>query len=246
MSASSQPAVSPGPAPVCTLSPVRARAARCAVLAALLLAGAGCSNSVWVYVDNAGEEPMVVSVGGKTAATVAPGCFEVIKLEPGRYQFRVQCGERVLFDGEKELEKSEKFGVSRRYVFNPDGLNRYRTYTVEYGSNPFEGLFDTAEEAPEGNDINALRDAYRELLAMPELLPPNNWIEIERVDHVFEKEPEFVTTRGSSAKRTVLARVDAEDYAAIQAARQNPDPDPTEDEVIALAQVVFRVLQSGP
>src|SRR5436309_2316407 len=91
------------------------------LLAALACGLAGCGASgVWVYVDNTGEEPLVVNADGRgEVATIPPGEFQRLVFEPGQWHLQVRCGQEVLFDGVKVLQPSDKFGVSRRYFFNP-------------------------------------------------------------------------------------------------------------------------------
>lgn len=221
------------------------RAAGFAVLAALVCLGAGCSNDARIYVDNAGDEPMVVTVDGKPMATVAPGQYEMFTCPPGERQFHVRVGDEVLFDGVKKLEEPKVVGMGRRYFFNPDNRNRYRTYTVEYGSSLFGDLFDTSEEEPPPGDRDeAIRRAYRDTIELAELVPADPWFEIVNIQHVLTREPDEVVTRSSSEKRRVLARVNPRDYEFIAQARKNKNP--TEEDLIALVQVVSRVLETGP
>jgi hypothetical protein len=231
--------------PVRSLSrSTRARCAGLALLAALVCAGTGCSNEAVIWVDNGGDEPMVLTIDGQKSLTVAPGTYERFNCAPGQHRFHVQAGGDVLFDEVKTIEEPKVVGCGRKYVFNPDNRNRYRTYEVQYGENMFEGLFDTSEEEPEPeNREAAIRQAYQEACQAPELLPPDPWFEIAGVDHVFTPEPEFVVTRSGSQKLQVLTRVDPADYEFIAQARQKGNA--TEDELVALIQVVMRVLNTG-
>src|SRR5438876_8567153 len=96
-------------------------ALRLGLLLGLFLGSVGCGSSdVWVYVDNAADKPMVVTVDGKEEATVEPGDFETLKCQPGERRIHVQCGDKILFDDTKDLQKSDTLGASRRYLFNPD------------------------------------------------------------------------------------------------------------------------------
>lgn len=206
----------------------------------LAFASAGCgSNNVWVYVDNGGQEPMGVTVDGSAETTIAPGEFTRLEFEPGEKHFRVRCGDKVLFDSTKDLVQSDKLGVSRRYFFNPDGHNRYAIYTVQYGSSPFEGLFDRLREQSSADRQSAIRSAYRKLAKEIELPPPDPWFEITVSCYVLTQPPEVVVTRGYTERRKVLTRVDVKDYDLLKAARDKEDP--TEEDLDALADVVDRV-----
>ena len=230
--------------PVRSHRSARARCAGLALLAALACAGTGCSNDAVIWVDNGGDEPMVLTIDGEKSLTVAPGTYERFTCAPGQHRFHVQAGDEVLFDEVKTIEEPKVVGCGRKYVFNPDNRNRYRTYEVQYGENMFEGLFETSEEEvePENREA-AIRQAYQEACQAPELLPADPWFEIAGVDHVFTPEPEFVVTRTGSRKLQVLTRVDPGDYEHITQARQKDNP--TEDELVALIQVVMRVLNTG-
>jgi hypothetical protein len=206
----------------------------------LYMSGGG----VTIYIDNGGKEPMVVTVDDKEAATIAPGEFGKIDCQPGEKHFLVRCGQETLFDGIKDLKKPEKLASNRRYFFNPDNRNRYRTYTVKYGSSPLEGLIQFERGTPAGEQRRAIRDACRELVAEAKLLPPDPWFEVPDDASVLTKAPEYVSTKRFTETRTVMTRVDPQDYALIVKARENKDP--SEDDLKALIEVVDRVLESEP
>jgi len=203
-----------------------------------------CGRDVWIYVDNGGSEPMTVTVDGKEEATIAPGEFALIKCQPGEKQIQVRCGDKVLFDGVKDLQKSDTLATSRRYLFNPDSRNRYLTYSVQYGTSPLEGLFSEDEDELPENRHSAVRAAYQQMAAQTELLPPDPWFEVPRGAYVLTPAPEFVTTSSYTEKRTVLTRVDPKDYAFLAAAREKQDP--TEEDLGALGEVLERVLDGEP
>jgi hypothetical protein len=220
-------------------------ALRLSLLIVLALGSVGCGGGgVWVYVDNGGDEPMVVTVDGHEEATVAPGQCEKIVCQPGERQLQIRCGANVLFEGAKNLPESDSIGVSRRYLFNPDNRNRYRTYVVKYGSSPFEGLFKAREDSLSGTPQSQIHSVYKKLAAEPQLLPPDAWFEVPRGAYVLQDAPQVVVTRGYTERRTVLARVDPKDYAFIAAARENKNP--SEDDLDDLAEVVERVLDATP
>jgi len=206
----------------------------------LYMSGGG----VYIYVDNGGKEPMVVTIDGKEEATIAPGQFAKIECQPGERRLQVRCGQEILFDDIKDLQKLDKLGANRRYFFNPDNRNRYRTYTIKYGSSPLEGLLQFERGTPSADRRNAIRAACRELVAEAKLLPPDSWFEVPDGAYVLTKAPEYVATKRFTETRTVMTRVDPQDYAFIVKARENKDP--SEDDLNALLEVVDRVLESEP
>jgi hypothetical protein len=212
-------------------------------MAVLAFGAVGCgSNDVWVYWDNTGQDRMVVTVDGQEGPTIAPGKFEVVKYPPGKRRFRVESGGLMLFEGPKELKPSDKWGVCRKYMFNPCGRNRYVTYTAKYGSTRFEGLLKAALR-PDDRE-GALGAAYRELAQELKLLPADDWIDVGDVQYVLESPPDQVRTKYSTATRTVLMRVTRPDYALLESAQQKTSP--SEQDLEALAEAVERVLDAAP
>jgi hypothetical protein len=201
-------------------------------------------RDVWLYVDNGGNEPMIVTIDGKEEATIDPGAFALIKCQPGEKQIQVRCGDKVLFDGVKDLQKSNELATSRRYLFNPDGNNRYLIYTVKYGTSPLEGLFSDDEDALPEDRPAAVRAAYQKLAGEAELLPPDPWFEVPRGAYVLTPAPEYVTTSGYTETRAVLTRVSPADYAFLAAAHDKKDP--TEEDLGALDELLERVLDGEP
>ncbi len=201
-------------------------------------------KDVWVYVDNGGTEPMVVSLDQKEVVTIPPGQCDKIVCQPGEHRLTIRCGEKVLFDEVKNLEKSDKIGVGRRYFFNPDNRNRYRTYVVQYGTSPLEGLLNFKDDGPPADKKNRIRVVYEKLAAELKLLPPDPWFEAPAGAYVLTDPPAFVTTRGFTERRTVMTRVDPKDYDFIIKARANKDP--TETDLAALEEVIDRLYDSEP
>lgn len=210
-------------------------------IAGLMLSG----GDVWIYVDNGGTEPLVVAIDGKDEATIGPGQFDKVKCPPGLRKLQVRSGDRVVYDAVKDLPKPDKIATNRRYLFNPDNHNRYRTYLVTYGSSPFEGLGKfLPKDLPVEDREGKLRDAYQKLLKEVELLPPDAWFEVPESAMVLTREPDSVVSKSSKETRRVLARVDPKDYATLAAARDHPNP--TEADLMSLAEVVERVLETKP
>jgi hypothetical protein len=206
----------------------------------LYLSGGG----ITIYVDNGSKEPMIVAVDGKEEPPIAPGQFATINCQPGERRLQVRCGQEILFDGIKNLEKPDKLATNRRYFFNPDNRNRYRTYTIQYGSSPLGGLVHVERDTPSADRRTAVRAAYRDLLEQAKLLPPDPWFEVPQGAYVLMKAPECVTTRRFTETRMVMTRVQPDDYAFIVKACENKEP--SEDDLEALFRVVDRVLESEP
>jgi hypothetical protein len=113
------------------------------LISLLLLVSTSCNigpGEVWVVIDNSGTNPLIVEVDGKEAATIPVGDFKKLSYPPGEYQFRITSGDEVLCDLKRELVKSDRFGVARKYLFNPDKNNRYQTYQARYGGSRLDGL----------------------------------------------------------------------------------------------------------
>ena len=64
----------------------------------LYLSGGGVS----IYVDNGGEEPMIVTIDGKEETTIAPGQCAKIACPPGEKRLQVRCAQKILFDDIKK------------------------------------------------------------------------------------------------------------------------------------------------
>jgi hypothetical protein len=222
---------------------------RLALLALLVFGGAGCgvltpNGNVWVYLDNGGDKPMVVTVDGQEEVTIAPGQFEKIEYPPGEKRFHVRCGDQVLFDGTQDLQPSDQFGVGRRYFFNPDHKHRYVILTAKYGGSRLDGLVESYLKDKPTDAQSARREAYQKLAHEAKLLPSTAWFEIPTGAYVLTPLPEVVMTRGYSERRTVLTRVDPADYDFLEAAQANQNPSKADLE--ALSEVVDRVLDSEP
>jgi hypothetical protein len=213
---------------------------------AIFSSGSLFSNSnVSLYFDNAGKEPMVVAVDGKEEPAIDPGKFIAVSCQAGERRLHVRCGNAVLFDGVKDIQKSDKLLIGSAYLFNPDNRNRYVTYKVVYGSSSrlkdlIAGFIKPDKDIPAGELQNEIRKAYGKLLE--QLKPhPITWFEVGSVDHVLTPPPAGVfTRRGDTVTRTVLARIDPKDFALLEAARENRNP--SMEDLDALTELVDRVL----
>jgi hypothetical protein len=223
---------------------------RLGLMMPLVFGSVGCgvlgpNGNVWVYIDNGGDQSMVVTVDGQEEeVTIAPDQFEKIECPAGERRFCVRCGDKTLFDGTQDLQSSDQIGVVRRYFLNPDHRNRYVILTVKYGGSRLDGLLETYLKGSPEDPQSARRAAYQKLANQAQLLPSTPWFEVPVGAHVLTPLPKVVVTRGYSERRTVLTRVDPKDYAFIEAARANQNP--SADDLKALTEVVERVLDSEP
>jgi hypothetical protein len=196
---------------------------------------------VWIYVDNGGTQPLEVTIDASQRTTVAPGNFALVKCHSGERRLQVNQGETHIFDEVKQLEPGGVNGVTK-YLLNPGLTRRYRTRVVEYSVVAFHVPsldLDRAFFVVPGY----VQSKYDELARKPALLNAVPWQEISGCDYVLELEPNKI--EGTiHEKRTVLGRVDKDDYAFIQEARRKANP--TVEDLDALAEVVSRVLQSIP
>jgi hypothetical protein len=218
---------------------------RLGLVTAAILASVGCSGAeVYIYVDNAGKEPMKVSLDDQEQATIASGQFGTIECEAGKKKLRVECGAKVLYAGTKNLKKSDKWGMSRRYFFNPDNRNRYVVYTIKYGTNRFEGLVEAGLANLAGVKRSELQVAYQKLASEMEAMPSDSWFEVPDNVAVLTPPPDFVVTRSGSERRRIMTRASVKDHAVIQKARNNKNP--TKQDFETLIDVVDRIWDEAP
>jgi hypothetical protein len=216
------------------------------VISLLLLASAGCSVSpgkVWVYIDNAGHQPLSVSVDGKQAATVQPGKFAELSYPPGDYQFRITSGDEVLCDLPRKLEKSDRFGVSRRYLFNPDKNNRYQTYTAKYGASRLDGVMQAGLLSYQKDPVIKRQYIYKQLLKEVKLLPSDAWNDVSGIDYVLSAPPDKVYSRGT-ARRTVLWRISPRFYDQLKGMEKIDKP--TDEDIDSLDDLLGEILSDAP
>ncbi len=209
----------------------------------LALGSAGCGNDdVWIYFDNGGRESMIVKVDGKEDVTIPPGKFVKVECPPGQKRIQVTASGETLYSGVKDLQKSDKMGVGRRYFFNPDNSHRYAVCTIRYGKSPFKGIVEAHLENASGNRRSAVQTAYDELTRDIKLMPSSPWFEVPQGAYVLTKAPEVVRTKGFSATRTVLTRVGSRDHAFLERALDKKNP--SESDLEALSDVFESVLDS--
>jgi hypothetical protein len=214
-----------------------------AFLANDLLGNLSTGGHVLICVDNGGAKPMVVSVDGKEITTVEPGTFKSFQCEPGSRLIGVRSEGEVIFEGVKELEKPADTSTNRRYVFNPDNRNRYRTYTVTYARKGVEPYQSVNSNLGIHSRQRQIRTACEELVGAANLRPAEPWFEIERIAYLLTKplRTKFEKYR-DTIEEQVLTRIDPKDYAVIAATKDNREP--TEDDLNALVAVMGRVFDS--
>jgi hypothetical protein len=213
----------------------------------LLFAGAvGCSltpRDVWVYIDNADRKPLVVTVDDKEAATIAPGEFATLKYPPGEHRFHITSGGEVVCDLVKNLEKSDRLGVSRAYLFNPDKNNRYQTYEAKYGVNRLEGVMEAGLLKYQKDPQVKRQYIYKQLLKEITLVSSDAWNDVSGIDHVLTAPPEYVRSKGT-ARRTVLARVPTRLYNHME--RMARIESPTDEDIDSLDELIDEILSEAP
>jgi hypothetical protein len=209
------------------------------VAAALSLCGCNLQPmDVWVYVDNSGREPMVISVDGVEAITVPAGEVGELKFPPGEHHFLIRAGSETVCDLPRNLEASDRFGVPRKYLFDPLKNHRYQRYDAQYGESRLGDLLEASLFSFQ-KDENAQRQyIYKQLLKDIDLVPSDAWNDVSGVDYVLEAPPESIYGDGME-KRQVLDRIDAEFYERLTAAKEKTDP--TDDDLDALSDLLDEV-----
>jgi hypothetical protein len=216
------------------------------LISLLLLVSTSCNigpGEVWVVIDNSGTNPLIVEVDGKEAATIPVGDFKKLSYPPGEYQFRITSGDEVLCDLKRELVKSDRFGVARKYLFNPDKNNRYQTYQARYGGSRLDGLLQNTMLSYQKDEQLKRQYIYRQLLKEIKLLPGDAWNDVSGIDHVLTEPPEFVMSRGS-ARRTVLARLDQQSYDRFK--QMEKIENPTDEDIDTLDELLDEILSQAP
>jgi len=216
------------------------------LISLLMLVSSGCNvgpGEVYVLIDNAGTNPLVVEVDGKEVANIPVGDFKKLSYPPGEYQFRITSGDEVLCDLKRELVKSDRFGVGRKYLFNPDKNNRYQTYQAKYGGSRLDGMLQNTMLSYQKDEQLKRQYIYRQLLKEIKLLPGDAWNDVSGIDYVLEEPPEFVMSRGT-ARRTVLARLDQRSYERFK--QMEKIEKPTDEDIDTLDELLDEILSQAP
>jgi hypothetical protein len=211
-------------------------------LLAIVLSVTGCTlppAQVLVYIDNSGAEPMVVSVDGQEATTIPAGELAELKLPPGEHQFVITAGSETVCDLARNLEPSDSFGKSRKYLFDPLKNNRYQTFDVQYGESRLGDLMESSLFSFQKDPQAQLHYVYKQLLKEVDLVPSDAWNDISEIQYVMSPPPEIVYSR-SMEKRSVLDRIDPALYEKIVEAKKVEKP--TEDDLFNLSDLVDEAL----
>ena len=211
-------------------------------LIAAALTVSGCNlppMDVFVYVDNSGNQPMVILVDGVEAMNVPAGEVAELALKPGEHQFLIRAGDETVCDLTRNVEASDKFGMRRKYLFDPLKNNRYQTYVIQYGDSVVGDLLESSLFGMQ-KDPNAQRQyVYKQLLKLVELVPTDAWNDISGVEYVLEAPPEEIYADGME-KHKALSRIDHDLYERLAAAKNKQNL--TDEDLEVLMELVGEVL----
>ncbi len=196
-------------------------------------------GNVWVFIDNAGTEVLEVTVDDQLAATIAPDDYSKLVYPPGEHHFLIKAGEQVLCDTTRNLEPSNRIGVGRKYLFNPDKLTRYETYEAKYGANRLEGVMQAGLLSFQKDPQIKRQFIFHQLLKEVKLIPADAWNDVTGIDYVLTAPPDFVVSRGNT-RRTVLSRV--EPRLADSMERLAEIEKPTDDDIELLNDLIDEML----
>jgi hypothetical protein len=216
------------------------------VVSLLALVAAGCSltpRDVWIFIDNAGVRPLLVEVDGHLATKIAPGEFAKLSYPPGEHRFHITREDEIVCDLTKTLERSDRIGACRKYLFNPDKNNRYQTYLAKYGVNRLQGVMQAGLLKYQTDPAIKRQYVYRQLLKEIKLLPADAWSDVTSIDYVLTPPPAHVMTKGT-AQRSVLARVDPQLYDRLE--RMAKVENPTDKDIDSLDKLIDEILSEAP
>ncbi|HEX5103314.1 MAG TPA: hypothetical protein VFV87_05865 [Pirellulaceae bacterium] len=211
-------------------------------LLAIVLSVAGCNMQpmkVCVYIDNSGHEPMLITVDGQEEMTVPSGEVAELKLPPGEHQFLIRAGSETVCDLMRNLEPSQRFGVARKYLFDPYKNHRYQTYYAQYGESRLGDLMESTLFSFQTDPDAQLQYVYKQLLKEIDLVPSDAWNDVTGVDYVLTAPPDEIYT-SSMEKRRVLDRIEPAFYEQFLEAKQVQNP--TDEDVEKLGDLLDEVL----
>jgi hypothetical protein len=224
----------------------RLNRALCLTLALLSLATLSACNltigNVWVYIDNTGNDVLEVTVDGQLAATIAPDDYSKLVYPPGEHHFLIKAGDQVLSDLAYDLTPSDRIGVTRKYLFNPDKLARYQTYEAKYGTNRLEGVMQASLLRFQKNPQIKRQYIFRQLLKEVQLVPVDAWNDVTSIDYILTAPPDVVVSRGTM-RRSVLSRV--QPRLADSMERLAKIEKPTDDDIDTLNDLIDEMLVDG-
>jgi hypothetical protein len=210
------------------------------------LLATGCNltpRDVWVYIDNASGRSMLVTVDGTEAATIAPGEFTKLVYPAGEHRFHISSGDEVLCDLVKNLEKSDRFAASRKYLFNPDKNTRYQTYEAKYGVNRLQGVMQAGLLQYQKDPQLKRQYIYKQLLKEIKLVPSDAWNDVTGIDYVLTGPPDYVRSKGT-ARRSVLARVEPRLHTMYE--RMGRIETPSDEDIDSLDELIDEILSQAP
>ena len=217
-----------------------------ALLVAAAALATGCSMppmDAWIYVDNSTDELLVVFVDGKESAAIEPGLSTKLEYPPGEYHFLVKSGERVLLDEKKKFETQDGFAPRQKFLLNPDTDAKYQIYVLQYGESRMGDAMESGLLSMQKDPKARNQYLYRKLLKDITLLPEDAWKEITEADFILEVPPNVVRSSTAIAKKKVLARISAKDYARVELAMKREHP--REKDVEALAELLDEILDKA-
>jgi hypothetical protein len=198
-------------------------------------------NTVTVYVDNGGREPLEVYFDGSHQGTVQPGTVLRVGCRHGPRHVRVMKGGQALLDEVKHLDGG--FFGKGKYILNPGRENFYWHYRAEYATS-HTAFRPQAFEPPPGQPRD-VRAEFSILANQVNVRKAEPWLDVTGNDHVLEPPPRTVQVRGSErVHRDVVLRLPPADGQVLWQARQNQNP--TDQDLNKLAEAVDRTLRSAP
>jgi len=199
-------------------------------------------GNVWVYIDNAGNDVLEVTVDDHLAATIAPSDYSKLVLPPGEHRFVIKAGDQVLCDLARDLAPSDRIGVTRKYLFNPDRHTRYQTYEAKYGANRLEGVMQTSLLRFQKDPQIKRQYIYRQLLKEVQLVPADAWNDVTPYDYVLSAPPNVIVSNGTT-RRSVLSRVQPRLADSLE--RLAKIEKPSDEDIDTLNELIDEMLADG-
>jgi len=223
-------------------SPTKATLLAIALLSVTFSACGLTTRNIWVYIDNAGSDVLEINVDGQLAATVAPNEYSRLILPPGEHRFIVAAGSEQRYDFTKKLVPSDRLGVTRTYLFNPDQLARYQVYAATYGKNRPQSLTEAGLLTFQNDPQLKRRFIYRQLLDEIQLVPSGAWHDVTGIDDVLAP-PSDAVARHAATLRTELSRVPPRLADSLE--RMSTIENPTDDDIEALNDLLDSIFANA-
>jgi len=224
-------------------SPTNAPLLAVALLSTVTLSACGLTpRNIWVYIDNAGSDVLEIHVDGQLAATVAPDEYSRLILPPGEHRFVVAAGSEQRYDFTKKLVPSDRLGVTRTYLFNPDQLVRYQIYAATSGKNRSQALTEASLLTSQNDPQLKRQFTYRQLLDEIKLVPAGAWHDVTGIDDILASPPDEVTSQAATL-RTALSRVPPRLAESLE--RLSTIENPTDDDIEALNDLLDNIFANA-